>query len=178
MVSSTWKNLSIIWFKIDLPMGGSGLPSNMWFRMSLPSMASGSVKLFLHISRMSQHTHRDYAMCNSDSINLHLHRVPKLATPLQISWCTTVKSLILNRFLQNVKHSWRWSFWTSLWSLCSKWPPLVSTQALRWVRHCLIALSIIRWSSSSHTVWICWCSSSTLLTFTLYTCSWSTNQTL
>jgi len=30
-----------------------------------------------------------------------------------------------------VKQSWRQSFWTSLWSLCSKWPPLASAQALK-----------------------------------------------
>jgi len=71
---------------------------------------------------------------------LVLHRVPKLATPLQISWCKIVNTWQI--FTKCYKHSWRRSFWTSFWSLCSKWPPLALTQALRRVRHCLIALSI------------------------------------
>jgi len=38
----------------------------------------------------------------------YIHRVPKLATPLQISWCKIVNTGQI--FLQNVKHSWRRSF--------------------------------------------------------------------
>src|SRR5580692_2910964 len=65
-----------------------------------------------------------------------------------------------------------------LLSKCSKCPPSALTHAQRRVRHCLIAVSIIRRSSSSHAVMIRERSSLTSVILVLYTFSCIIDHTL
>ena len=69
-------------------------------------------------------------------------------------------------------------FKLNVYSVCSKWPPFAWTQARKRVRHWRTALSMTRWSSSSHAVKMRCRNSSTSRILCLYTFSSMADQIL